>query len=102
MILSISSWDSLNDEGDHLSNFSEYFRTALSPWARISSMTPLTIVGTSALGLKSGVCSGLDLRYLNCSLEIILAKCCVDIENDRLCFSMDECWSECGWRKVLL
>jgi hypothetical protein len=50
IIDSMSSFDSLNDEGDHLSNFSEYVRTAASPWVRISSMTPLTMPGTSTLG----------------------------------------------------
>jgi hypothetical protein len=42
----------------------------------MSSITPLTIAGTSALGLKSGGCSGLLLRYiyLVLSLEIIFAK----------------------------
>lgn len=45
--LEMASWicasDSLNDSGLHLSNFSEYDRTALSPLTRMSSMTPLTI-----------------------------------------------------------
>lgn len=50
MISLISDSDSRKDGGDHLSNFSEYFRTAASPSARISSMTPLTMAETSKAG----------------------------------------------------
>lgn len=46
MLSWICSADNLKDAGDHLSNFSEYVRNALSPFLRISSMTPWTICDT--------------------------------------------------------
>lgn len=36
-----------NDSGDHLSNLLEYSRTAVSPRARMSAITPSTVLRTS-------------------------------------------------------
>jgi len=45
----ISSADSRNEAGDHLSNFSEYSRTAASPRAPISARMASTVLRTCAL-----------------------------------------------------
>lgn len=47
---SISGRVSLKDLGDHLSNLSEYVRTAASPLVLMSLITPLTILDTSTGG----------------------------------------------------
>src|SRR6202049_342065 len=45
----ISLSESLNEGGDHLSNFSEYSRTAASPRAAISERIASTVLRTCAL-----------------------------------------------------
>ncbi len=74
----MSASESLKAAGSHLSNFLEYLRTAASPFLRMSSITPFTTLGTSALGPKSGVTGGLDFRYRGA-----LAKCGVDVDKVR-------------------
>lgn len=71
---SISACDSLNEPGDHWSNFSLYVRTAVSPFARMSSMTPLTMRGTSIWGpvLLLPALAALDFRYRGAILFIYL------------------------------
>lgn len=64
MIFSISAEESLKEGGDHLSNFSEYKRTALSPSCRMESMTEVTMAGTleGALLVEAAVLVEPDLR----------------------------------------
>src|SRR5260370_21871264 len=59
----ISLSESLKDGGDHLSNFSEYSRTAASPRAAISERMPSTVDRTCALFSLFASADWPDLRW---------------------------------------
>jgi len=64
MILEISDWESLKEIGDHLSNFSEYLRTATSPFERMSEMTAFTVAVTVSCAEEEPAEEPVDfLRY---------------------------------------
>src|ERR1700676_3380510 len=72
----ISLSESLNEGGDHLSNFSEYSRTAASPRAAISERIASTVFRTCALfsAFASADWPALRWRIMACSLN----QFCVD------------------------
>src|SRR6266481_1903668 len=59
----ISLSESLKDGGDHLSNFSEYSRTAASPRAAISERIASTVLRTCALLSAFASADWPDLRW---------------------------------------
>src|SRR5882762_4580929 len=79
----ISLSESLKDGGDHLSNFSEYSRTAASPRAAMSARIASTVLRTCALfsAFASADCPVLRWRIMACSPnQFCVAQCTANIE----------------------
>ena len=73
MHAAISLSERRKDAGDHLSNFSEYSRTAISPRAAISARIASTVLRTCALfsAFASADCPLLMWRIMACSPKLI-------------------------------
>ena len=72
MHAAISLSERRKDAGDHLSNFSEYSRTAISPRAAISARIASTVLRTCALfsAFASADCPVLMWRIMACSPKL--------------------------------
>lgn len=75
---------SLKDLGDHLSNLSEYVRTAASPLALISLITPLTTLDTSTGG-PGGTPFAKDVLLRNVVAILVTADIVTAVSGETKC-----------------
>ena len=84
IISSISGRVSLKDLGDHLSNLSEYVRTAASPLVLMSLITPLTILDTSTGG-PDGTPFAKDVLLRNVVAILVTADIVMAVNGETKC-----------------